>query len=61
MLDESFPKAMNSSTILKVNNSCAIFKLCGKSLCKPISNRFSSFLGGYKPFFKKNYEIFFTN
>jgi hypothetical protein len=50
MLDESFPKTINSSAILKANNLRAIFKLSGESLCKPISNRFSGFFGGYKPF-----------
>jgi hypothetical protein len=48
MLDESFPKTINSNAILKANNSGAIFKLCGESLCKPISNRFSCFFLGYE-------------
>jgi hypothetical protein len=50
MLDESFLKTINSSAILKTNNSGAIFKLSGRSLCKPISNRFLGFFGGYKSF-----------
>jgi hypothetical protein len=61
MLDESFPKEINSSAILKANNSCAIFKLCGENLCKPISNKFSRFFLGYKPFKDFFNEISLTN